>query len=138
MDISTLQSLLNSSARLLERARSDDMFESGSDIDYNYALGVEHGVRQAIRLVQNALDNELEARDNDVEWIDYVVRSAIENNSFNGDYISWDGAYDEAAEELDVDHNALCDAFDRVSKTDSISSFSDKLRGAFDRIKEAV
>jgi len=121
MDISTLQSLLNSSARLLERARSDDMFESGSDIDYNYALGVEHGVRQAIRLVQDALDNELEARDNDVEWIDYVVRSAIENNSFNGE-CKYSVAYYEASQELDIDDDMLDKAFGRVQRNDERST----------------
>lgn len=118
MDISTLQSLLDSNAQLLARVRNDDMFESGSDIDYNYALGVEHGVKKAIRLLKDALETELKARDNDAQWIDYVVRSAIENNTFDGHYISWDRAYDEAAEELDVDHDTLCDAFDRV-KTSS-------------------
>lgn len=115
MDISTLQSLIDSHSEVLEKIRHDDMFESESAIDYNYALGVQHGFQQAVRLLQDALNTELNARDNDAEWIDYVVRSAIENNSFDG-YVSWDGAYDEAQEELDVDHNTLCDAFDRVKE----------------------
>lgn len=65
MDISTLQSLINSHARALEQIRHDDMFESESAIDYNYALGVEHGFRRAVRLLQDALGAELEIRDND-------------------------------------------------------------------------
>ena len=116
MDISTLQSLLDSHAQVLGQIRCDDMFESQSAIDYNYALGVENGFKQAIRLIKDALESELEARDNDAQWIDFVVRSAIENNTFDGHYISWDGAYDEAAEELDVDHDTLCDAFDRIKE----------------------
>lgn len=116
MDISTLQSLLDSHAQVFEKIRQDDMFESESAVDYNYALGVEHGFRQAVRLLKDALETELEARNNDTQWIDYVVRSAIENNTFNDRYISWDGAYDEAAKELDVDHDALCDAFQRVQE----------------------
>ena len=116
MDISTLQSLLDSHADVFDKIRQDDMFESESAIDYNYALGVENGFKQAIRLIKDALESELEARDNDAQWIDFVVRSAIENNTFDGHYISWDGAYDEAAEELDVDHDTLCDAFDRIKE----------------------
>ena len=116
MDISTLQSLLDSHAQVFGQIRNDDMFESESAIDYNYALGVEHGFRRSIRLIKDALETELKARDNDAQWIDYVVRSAIENNTFDGHYISWDSAYDEAAEELDVDHDTLCDAFDRVKE----------------------
>jgi hypothetical protein len=116
MDISTLQSLLDSHAQVFEKIRQDDMFESESAIDYNYALGVEHGFRQAVRLLKDALETELEARDNDAQWIDYVVRSAIENNTFGSGYVSWDGAYDEAAEELDVNHDTLCDAFQRVQE----------------------
>ena len=114
MDISTLQSLLETSAQQLAQARMSELFENGSDIDHNYALGIEHGIGSVVRMLQDTLDAELEARDKDTQWIDYVVRSAIENNTFDGHYISWDSAYDEAAEELDVDHDTLCDAFDRV------------------------
>ena len=117
MDIHTLQSLLDSNgqlAQLLTDTRKDEAFASGSDIDYNYVLGVEHGIRKAVRILKGALEAELNYRDNDTQWIDYVVRSALENNTF-GDHCSWDGAYDEAAEELNVDHNTLRDAFDRVS-----------------------
>ena len=118
MDIHTLQSLLDSNgqlAQLLTDTRKDEAFASGSDIDYNYVLGVEHGIRKAVRILKGALEAELNYRDNDTQWIDYVVRSAIENNSFNG-YCSFDSAYDEAAEELDVDHDTLCDAFHRVQE----------------------
>ena len=114
MDISTLQSLLETSAQQLAQARMSELFENGSDIDYNYALGIEHGIGSVVRMLQDTLEAELEARDKDTQWIDYVVRSALENNTF-GDHCSWDGAYDEAAEELGVDHNTLRDAFDRVS-----------------------
>ena len=115
MDITTLQSLIDSHSEVLEKIRLDDMFESESDIDYNYALGVAHGFNKAIRLLKDALETELQARDDDAQWIDYVVRSAIENNSFSG-YVSWDSAYDEAEAELGIDHNALCDAFARVKE----------------------
>lgn len=125
MDIHTLQSLIDSGSQLLDRARNDEMFKSDSAIDYNYALGVEHGIRDAIRLLKDALDTELNQRDNqagasvtfpqDAEYIDFVVRSAIENNSFDG-YVSYDSAYDEAAEELGVDHDTLCEAFGRVTR----------------------
>ena len=114
MDISTLQSLLETSAQQLAQARMSELFENGSDIDHNYALGIENGIASVVRMLQDTLDAELESRDKNTQWIDYVVRSAIENNTFDGHYISWDSAYDEAAEELDVDHDALCDAFDRV------------------------
>lgn len=115
MDISTLQTLIDSHSEVLEKIRLDDMFESGNDIDYNYALGVAHGFNKAIRLLKDALETELQARDDDAQWVDYVVKSAIENNSFDG-YVSWDGAYDEAEAELGVDHDTLCDAFDRVKE----------------------
>ena len=115
MDISTLQTLIDSHSEVLEKIRLDDMFESGNDIDYNYALGVAHGFNKAIRLLKDALETELQARDDDATWIDYVVKSAIENNSFDG-YVSYDSAYDEAAGELDVDHDTLCDAFARVQE----------------------
>jgi hypothetical protein len=116
MDISTLQSLLETSAQQLAQARMSDLFENGSNVDYNYALGVEHGINSVVRMLRDTLEAELEARDKDAQWTDYVVRSAIENNTFDGHYISWDRAYDEAAEELDVDHDTLCDAFQRVQE----------------------
>ena len=115
MDISTLQSLLDSHAQVLGRIRCDDMFESESDIDYNYALGVEHGFKQAIRLIKDALETELRARDNDAQWIDFVVRSAIENNTFDGE-CKYSMAFYEAYEELDVDYDTLNVAFDRVKE----------------------
>ena len=113
MDISTLQSVLDSAATMLATHRCN-MMDEWTDED----LAIEAGMERVIRMVKDTLDAELEARDNDAQWIDYVVRSAIENNTFDGHYISWDSAYDEAAEELDVDHDTLCDAFDRV-KTSS-------------------
>ena len=109
MDISTLQSVLDSAATMLATHRCN-MMDEWTDED----LAIEAGMERVIRMLKDTLDAELEARDNDSQWIDYVVRSALENNTF-GDHCSWDGAYDEAAEELDVDHNTLCDAFDRVS-----------------------
>lgn len=124
MDITTLQALLNDASEIVAEAKTE--FEEASenvslsrmmkDIDYNYHLGVEHGINRVVCVLKDALETELEARDNDSQWIDYVVRSAIENNTFDGHYISWDSAYDEAAEELDVDHDTLCDAFDRVKE----------------------
>ena len=113
MDISTLQSVLDSAATMLASHRVN-MMDEWTDED----LAIEAGMERVIRMLKDTLDGELEARDNDAQWIDYVVQSAIENNTFDGHYISWDGAYDEAAEELDVDHDTLCDAFDRV-KTSS-------------------
>lgn len=114
MDISTLQSLLDSNAQLLARVRNDDMFESESAIDYNYALGVEHGVSKAIRILKDALDTELQVRDNDNQWIDYVVQSAIENNTFDGE-CKYSMAFYEAYQELsEVDYDTLNVAFDRV------------------------
>jgi hypothetical protein len=122
MDISTLQSVLDSAATMLATHRVN-MMDDWTDEDLNIEVGME----RVIRMLKDTLDAELEARDaaaasywsNDSQWIDYVVRSALENNTF-GDHCSWDGAYDEAAEELNVDHNTLCDAFDRV--TDDIKN----------------
>jgi hypothetical protein len=121
MDITTLQALLNDAAEIVAEAKTE--FEEASenvgvsrmmkDIDFNYHLGVEHGINRVVRLLKEAMEEEVNSRDNDAQWIDYVVRSAIENNSFNG-YCSFDSAYDEAAEQLDVDHDTLGDAFQRV------------------------
>jgi len=111
MDILTLQSVLDSAATMLATHRCN-MMDEWTDED----LAIEAGMERVIRMVKDTMDLELESRDNDTRWIDYVVRSAIENNTFNGHYISWDRAYDEAAEELDVDHNTLCDAFQRVQE----------------------
>ena len=111
MDISTLQSVLDSAATMLATHRCN-MMDEWTDED----LAIEVGMERVIRMLKDTLDAELEARDSDTQWIDYVVRSAIENNTFNDQYISWDSAYDEAAEELDVDHNTLCDAFQRVQE----------------------
>ena len=114
MDISTLQSLLDSHADVFDKIRQDDMFESESAIDYNYALGVEHGFRQSVRLIKAVLENELEDRDNDTQWIDFVVRSAIENNTFDGE-CKYSMAFYEAYQELgEVDYDTLNVAFDRV------------------------
>jgi predicted DNA-binding protein YlxM (UPF0122 family) len=109
MDILTLQSVLDTAATMLATHRCN-MMDEWTDED----LAIEAGMERVIRMVKDTLNAELEARDNDAQWIDYVVQSAIENNTFDGHYISWDSAYDEAAEELDVDHDTLCDAFDRV------------------------
>ena len=111
MDILTLQSVLDTAATMLATHRCN-MMDEWTDED----LAIEAGMERVIRMVKDTMDLELESRDNDTRWIDYVVRSAIENNTFNGHYISWDRAYDEAAEELDVDHNTLCDAFQRVQE----------------------
>ena len=119
MDISTLQSVLDSAATMLATHRCN-MMDEWTDED----LAIEAGMERVIRMVKDTLDAELEARDNDAQWIDYVVRSAIENNTFDGHYISWDSAYDEAAEELDVDHDTLCDAFNRA--TDDIKNGRDR------------
>ena len=113
MDISTLQSVLDTAATMLATHRGN-MYEDDHHIRINEAMAIEAGMERVIRMLKDTLDAELEARDNDAQWIDFVVRSAIENNTFDGHYISWDSAYDEAAEELDVDHDTLCDAFDRV------------------------
>ena len=123
MDITTLQALLNDAAEIVAEAKTE--FEEASenvgvsrmmkDIDFNYHLGVEHGINRVVRLLKEAMEEEVDSRDNDAQWIDFVVRSAIENNSFDGN-VSYDSAYDEAAEELDVDHDTLCDAFARVQE----------------------
>ena len=111
MDISTLQSVLDTAATMLATHRCN-MMDEWTDED----LAIEAGMERVIRMVKDTLNAELEARDNDAQWIDYVVRSAIENNTFGSGYVSWDGAYDEAAEELDVNHDTLCDAFQRVQE----------------------
>jgi len=111
MDISTLQSVLDTAATMLATHRCN-MMDEWTDED----LAIEAGMERVIRMLKDTLNAELEARDKDAQWTDYVVRSAIENNTFDGHYISWDRAYDEAAEELDVDHDTLCDAFDRVKE----------------------
>ena len=67
MDISTLQALLDSHAPVFEKIRQDDMFQADSAIDYNYALGVEHGFRESVRLIKAVLEAELESRDNNEE-----------------------------------------------------------------------
>lgn len=123
MDITTLQALLNDAAEIVAEAETE--FEEASrgvglsrmmaDIDYNYHLGVEHGINRIVRLLKEAMDDEVNSRDGDDQWVDYVVRSAIENNSFDG-HCSFDSAYDEAAQELGVDHDTLCDAFARVQE----------------------
>ena len=115
MDISTLQSVLDTAATMLATHRGN-MYEDDHHIRINEAMAIEVGMERVIRMLKDTLDAELEARDNDTQWIDYVVRSAIENNTFNDQYVSWDSAYDEAAEELDVDHDTLCDAFQRVQE----------------------
>jgi hypothetical protein len=111
MDISTLQSVLDTAATMLATHRCN-MMDEWTDED----LAIEAGMERVIRMLKDTLNAELESRDNSAKWIDYVVQSAIENNTFDGHYISWDSAYDEAAEELDVDHDTLCDAFDRVKE----------------------
>jgi hypothetical protein len=115
MDISTLQSLLETSAQQLAQARTSELFENGSDIDYNYALGIEHGIGSVVRMLKDTMDAELESRDNDAQWIDFVVRSAIENNTFDGE-CKYSMAFYEAYEELDVDYDTLNVAFDRVKE----------------------
>ena len=110
MDISTLQSVLDTAATMLANHRCN-MMDEWTDED----LAIEAGMERVIRMVKDTLNAELEARDNDAQWIDFVVRSAIENNSFDG-HVSYDSAYDEAAEELDVDHDTLCEAFQRVQE----------------------
>ena len=117
MDISTLQSVLDTAATMLATHRGN-MYEDDHHIRINEAMAIEAGMERVIRMLKDTLNAELEARDNDAQWIDFVVRSAIENNTFDGHYISWDSAYDEAAEELDVDHDTLCEAFGRVQHED--------------------
>jgi hypothetical protein len=123
MDITTLQALIDESNNIVKEASADfdeanldGLSRHQADIDYNYHLGIEHGIARVVRMLKDELNREVCHRDDDTQWIDYVVRSAIENNTFNSHYVSWDGAYDEAAKELDVDHNALCDAFHRVQE----------------------
>ena len=110
MDISTLQSVLDTAATMLATHRCN-MMDEWTDED----LAIEAGMERVIRMVKDTLDAELEARDNDAQWIDYVVRSAIENNTFDGECNnSW--AWFEALNELDVDDDTLLDAFQRVQE----------------------
>lgn len=66
MDISTLQSVLDTAAGMLAAHRGN-MYEDDHHIRINEAMDIEVGMERVIRMLKDTLDAELEDRDNDAQ-----------------------------------------------------------------------